>query len=149
MDIDKVGAINLFCANTPSEEATSIVLLIDVHGGLTYSEQGVGELEGLWVFGFDCAHAGDLCPVTAEKYGDRGHETYRDFEYVKRETESLARQLAAVKAVPSQKEIMNDMLLALQEVLKTPGLQSGLQAMCAAAVAKALGKSIDEVLASI
>ena len=43
----------------------------------------------------------------------------------------------------------DDMLVALQEVLKTPGLQSGLQAMCAAAVAKALGKSIDEVLRSI
>lgn len=45
--------------------------------------------------------------------------------------------------------INTDMLVALQEVLKTPGLQSGLQAMCAAAVARALGKSIDEVLASI
>ena len=42
-----------------------------------------------------------------------------------------------------------DMLLALREVLKTPGLQSSVQALCAAAVAKATGQGIDEVLASI
>ena len=29
-----------------------------VHGGWTFSE----ELEGKWVVGFDCAHAGDYCP---------------------------------------------------------------------------------------
>jgi hypothetical protein len=40
----------------------------------------------------------------------------------------------------------NDMLAALQEVLKAPGLQSGLQALCAAAVAKATGRSIEDVI---
>jgi hypothetical protein len=39
-----------------------------------------------------------------------------------------------------------DMLSALQEVLKAPGLQSGLQALCAAAVAKATGRSIEDVI---
>lgn len=96
IDIDKIGVINLLCADTPTEDATRIVLLIDVHGGLTYSESGGEHLEGLWVFGFDCAHAGDLSPVTAEKYGSHMGETYRDFNYVKAETESLARQLAAI-----------------------------------------------------
>ncbi|MDR8873578.1 hypothetical protein [Burkholderia multivorans] len=96
VDIDKIRVINLLCANAPTEEATSIVLLIDVHGGLTYSSSGVDALDGLWVFGFDCAHAGDLCPVSAEKYGDSGYETYRDFAYVKRETESLALQLSKI-----------------------------------------------------
>lgn len=42
-----------------------------------------------------------------------------------------------------------DLLALAQEVLKTPGLQSGLQALCAAAVAKATGQGIDEVLESI
>jgi len=42
-----------------------------------------------------------------------------------------------------------DMLLALQEVLKTPGLQSSVQVLCAAAVAKATGQSIDDVLRTI
>ena len=97
VDIDKIGVFNLFCANSPTEEATRIVLLIDVHGGLTYSDNGVEYLDGLWVFGFDCAHAGDLCPVTDEKYGGGySGDVYRDFAYVKRETESLARQLAEV-----------------------------------------------------
>lgn len=99
IDIDKVGAINVLCASTKGDdiaEACDIVLLVDVHGGLTYSAEGGGELSGLWVFGFDCAHSGDLCPVTAEKYGSSVADVYRDFEYVKRETESLARQLAAV-----------------------------------------------------
>lgn len=45
----------------------------------------------------------------------------------------------ALEAVP-------DMLAALQEVLKAPGLQSGLQALCAAAVAKATGRSIEDVI---
>jgi hypothetical protein len=39
-----------------------------------------------------------------------------------------------------------DMLAALQEVLKAPGLQSGLQALCASAVAKATGRSIEDVI---
>lgn len=42
-----------------------------------------------------------------------------------------------------------DLLAVAQEVLKTPGLQSGLQALCAAAVAKAMGKSIDDVIGLI
>jgi len=70
---------------------------VDVHGGLTFSEHGHGDLFGLWVFGFDCAHSGDLLPDTFERYGYcTPGDQYRDFEYVKRETESLARQLAAV-----------------------------------------------------
>lgn len=65
-----------------------IDLLVDVHGGLTFS----GELRnrhGFW-FGFDCAHAGDMCP----KHGDRfcGDE-YRDLDYVKRQVIRLADQL--------------------------------------------------------
>lgn len=96
IDIDKTGAINLLCAKEPTEEATDIVLLIDVHGGLTYAENGIAELKGLWVFGFDCAHAGDLTPDTALRYGMFANDVYRDFPYVKGETESLARQLAAI-----------------------------------------------------
>lgn len=39
-----------------------------------------------------------------------------------------------------------DMLTALQEVLATPGLQSGLQAMCAAAIARATGRDVVDVI---
>jgi hypothetical protein len=83
----------------------------EVHGGLTFSDscaettredgRGIchipepGRPADVWWLGFDCAHSGDLCPSY-----DRSWEygTYRDLEYVKREVESLARQLAAVKA---------------------------------------------------
>lgn len=42
-----------------------------------------------------------------------------------------------------------DMLTALQEVLATPGLQSGLQAMCAAAIAKATGRDVADVIKGV
>ena len=91
--------------------------IIDIHGGLTYTElsEGVTEdrgvchvpLEGrphnVWWFGFDCAHSHDLAPVMAKHDRERGdppirgmYETYRDVPYVRREVESLARQLAAL-----------------------------------------------------
>jgi hypothetical protein len=50
--------------------------------------------------------------------------------------DEYARQFAATR----------DMLTALQEVLKTPGLQSGVQAMCAAAIAKATGRDVADVI---
>lgn len=96
-NIEKIGVINLLCAGKATEEETEIVLLVDVHGGLTWSDKGADELEGLWVFGFDCAHWGDLCPFSTEYARFHHHQTYRDFEFVKDETESLARQLAAIQ----------------------------------------------------
>jgi hypothetical protein len=68
---------------------------IDAHGGLIHSEaQG-----GIWWFGFDCSHAGDLSPrllmvlIEKDRYNyDRG-ETYRTWEYVEREVRELSAQL--------------------------------------------------------
>lgn len=98
LDVDKVGAINVFCAmasDKPLAEACSLSLLIDVHGGLTYADDAAPrrDADGMWWFGFDCAHAGDLSPRMFERYGDNG--IYRDMAYAERETRSLARQLAA------------------------------------------------------
>lgn len=42
-----------------------------------------------------------------------------------------------------------DMLTALQEVLATPGLKSGLQAMCAAAIARATGRDVADVIKGV
>lgn len=69
-----------------------------VHGGLTYSSHGEEPLlpfdeEGWW-FGFDCAHAGDLLPLSSfipDQLGDLG--TYKDINFVKKECEKLASQL--------------------------------------------------------
>lgn len=71
-----------------------------VHGGLTYSDKCSGRIchipkpgmpDDVWWFGFDCAHAGDLCPASA--YVMPG-DIYRNVEYVRSQTESLAEQLA-------------------------------------------------------
>ena len=72
---------------------------IDVHGGLTYARKSNNIIfyerkgEALWWFGFDCAHYNDFSPALY-KYGfSRLNNTYRTFEWVKAEVESLARQI--------------------------------------------------------
>jgi hypothetical protein len=61
-----------------------------VHGGLTYSDEG----ENGWVIGFDCAHAGDLCP--AFPYYDG---VYRTKEFVISECEKLAEAISKFSGV--------------------------------------------------
>lgn len=87
---------------------------MDVHGGLTFAApctKGASEDEHhichtarpdtgeVWWFGFDTAHAGDLCPAYSTRYGVErigGYETYKTVDYVKAEVTSLAAQLKAV-----------------------------------------------------
>src|SRR5258708_2225552 len=88
-----------------------------IHGGLTYGDhcQGhichipePGEPEHLYWLGFDCGHAGDLCPSmrTLEKndpvFQKLGSfhckDVYRNMDYVKEETKRLAKQAADTKA---------------------------------------------------
>lgn len=72
---------------------------IEVHGGLTYSDED--KETGEWVVGFDCSHAGDFSPkmvATMLQYTDTDishhmRDTYRTFAWVKEEVCSLARQL--------------------------------------------------------
>lgn len=68
-------------------------LNIQVHGGLTYAKdhKPMHAPDGLWWFGFDCAHLGDKLPFMNFSFpGD----TYRDFEYTQQEVINLATQLA-------------------------------------------------------
>lgn len=54
-----------------------------------------GEPDGVWWFGFDCAHSGDLSPRREfEPLFNDG--SYRDIEYVTEQVRSLAQQLRAV-----------------------------------------------------
>jgi hypothetical protein len=103
-----------YCDHSPDAQVT-------VHGGLTFadrcgeSEKGEGygichvPLPGrphdVWWLGFDCNHAGDMSPYDAAQaehynhrwpYGLIDGDRYRDLAYVKAETASLARQIAAV-----------------------------------------------------
>ena len=67
--------------------------ILDVHGGVTFDD-------GTKV-GFDCAHAGDLIPtrhVLTGAYGDihKPPQTYRNWAFVEREVDKLAKQLRAL-----------------------------------------------------
>lgn len=92
--VGKRGAIDVLCMAFGS--AFRPGQLFDVHGSVTFS----GELRnqtGFW-YGFDCAHAGDLCPAMEARYGRDWDSVYRDMEFVKAECESLANQIAQVAA---------------------------------------------------
>jgi hypothetical protein len=78
----------------------------EVHGGLTYSADSDGSFlrryvptlpEGLWWFGFDCAHCNDVMPGMMRLPGMFEHSIYKNLAYVKAETASLAAQLAGLK----------------------------------------------------
>ncbi len=88
---------------------------IDVHGGITFSDEiskPVGpnippfktKTKRLhlvypgWWHGFDCAHAGDHSPgiVAMAPNTDNADDFYRNIDYVRKQTESLAEQLAKI-----------------------------------------------------
>lgn len=59
---------------------------------------GAGEPDHVWWFGFDCAHSGDFSPKYA-RYGTPRHdETYKPLDYVVRECQRLAAQLASLSS---------------------------------------------------
>jgi hypothetical protein len=65
-----------------------------VHGGVTFADTMEDQIgNGLWWIGFDCSHCDDLTPAL-DKLGHRFGGVYKNFDYVIRETESLALQLA-------------------------------------------------------
>jgi len=76
----------------------------EVHGGLTWADRhpSCGEDErASWWFGFDAAHAGDLSSPNEHprpEFGANWYATYKDAAYMRRECESLARQLSEVTA---------------------------------------------------
>lgn len=65
-------------------------MFISIHGGLTYSD----EQEGGWIIGFDCAHAGDLCPAFPHFDG-----IYRTKEFVISECEKLAEEVSKFSGI--------------------------------------------------
>lgn len=87
---------------------------VDVHGGLTFASACShgdeastvchrvedGEDDNVWWLGFDTAHLGDLSPgyATFQRGLDDG-SSYRDFTYVQRECERLAKQLIGKSTV--------------------------------------------------
>lgn len=87
-------------------ENWSTIRELKVHGGITFTsfcsedkEHGVchvpdsGRPEHVWWIGFDTAHAGDLCPGWSWLRVMPSWNTYKNFDYVKAEVESLSQQL--------------------------------------------------------
>jgi len=62
--------------------------------------------EGFWWVGFDCAHPGDYIPRVDEALdiSRSRQETYRNWAWVKAETQRLAEQLAAMMVIPDYSE---------------------------------------------
>ena len=85
--LHEIGYAKDFRTHGPPE------LFIEVHGGLTYSN----EYDGLWTFGFDAGHVFDYRPAKVGRvsamYNEVGPEEYRTIDYMKAETTKLAQQL--------------------------------------------------------
>jgi hypothetical protein len=80
------------------------------HGGLTFG----GKMDGRKWFGFDCAHSGDLVPMfhmrrvaEGSDYPDVVKETYRTFDWVKKETAKLADSIARAHDSIINDEVMS------------------------------------------
>jgi hypothetical protein len=102
--IGKRGSISVLMAAVHGMENTnSPGMVFDVHGSLTFSGTGKGEYpvkSDLWWFGYDCGHAGDA-PAPGSRmaqFRSGMDEVHRTLEYCIGECESLALQLAGVKA---------------------------------------------------
>jgi len=111
--LGKRGIIDVFCWNG---EETILSLIVNVHGGLTYSSnKPTGKYPTLhineeWYFGFDCAHYEDGKDFNLVKkyfsieiaeclrsYWNTGYP--RSLEYVQNECRSLAEQLECIKDI--------------------------------------------------
>jgi hypothetical protein len=93
----------LIAAGSPETQAgiISIDLALDVHGGITYSDDHLygienGILGKLWWFGFDTLHSGDLKVFEddIDRRFPHDDDEYRDFDFVEAQTRKLAEQLA-------------------------------------------------------
>jgi hypothetical protein len=95
-----IGLLCQACEHNNESNLISLDLFFQVHGGLTYASKYLNGLEIIlkdhWWFGFDAGHGGDIMPYLM---GDReiDGDIYKDFEYIKKEVEKLAEQLAEYK----------------------------------------------------
>jgi hypothetical protein len=96
----------------------SVDSLIDVHGGLTFSdacsgdpdERSIchlvepGDDDKVWWLGFDCGHSSDFAPGFRKRIGFMHSGMYRDIAYVEEECRKLAEQLFALRGeeVPNE-----------------------------------------------
>jgi hypothetical protein len=100
---DRTSVIDLFLESI-GEHADGRVRLgmaLDVHWGITFAgHMPDDDAPGIWRFGFDCGHAGDLVPLLAETVGPASRlfagYVYRDMDYVTGQCARLAAQLRLI-----------------------------------------------------
>jgi len=75
---------------------------VDVHGGLTFSQEGDGKEypKGYWWLGFDCAHAYDIVPFMPSALSQHG--SYKNFNYVRQEIKKLVAQVKTLDFIDWQ-----------------------------------------------
>lgn len=79
---------------------SSIEIFLSVHGGICSS--GVLPLKyseftkNFWWFGIDTSHGGDFAPLLTES-SILGNQSYKDFKFIRKETNKLAKLLAKIK----------------------------------------------------
>jgi hypothetical protein len=86
---------------------------INVHGGLTFSNFWDNKDDPRWYIGFDCAHAGDMCPGSYQKYPNiyinkfrtLEYENYRDMTYVTKECKNLVDQIIEINKKKKENKI--------------------------------------------
>ncbi len=93
VNMEKLNPIALLCQYENFREVgLSLDVAFMVHGGITFSNKpsaiNLADNGSEWLFGFDCAHAGDRT-----NYSIFDDDVYRNFDYVKKECEALAIQL--------------------------------------------------------
>lgn len=97
-----IRVFNLNPCEWDSDKPTYVDL--KVHGGVTWN--GTDDLlacptKGVYRIGFDCAHAWDIRPKYTSLFpGHPCDVQWRDIEYVRAETNSLAEQISKIKMVP-------------------------------------------------
>lgn len=102
--------VNYWTAAQGRMPTQALVNNLTCHGGLTFADDWPDVAPDLWFFGFDTAHAGDLCPAMRAfmRRLPEGlmprlprpaeyKETYRRIGYVRRECARLAQQLADIE----------------------------------------------------
>jgi len=108
--VGKRSPIAVMCAAFDESRMQTPEMVFNVHGGITYSGGKAdypAPSDGLWWYGYDCAHAGDgkspeyiaeqrlKYPDEPFMWGDDFGDEYRDLDYCVAECESLASQIAS------------------------------------------------------
>lgn len=102
-NINKKEYVKLINNKNRKKEQEHIDCIIEVHGGITYSNNKIvsAKKKDVWYFGFDAAHHLDLVPSLCYDLIEKHNKehTYKDMNYMTKQTEKLAKQLYIFDAI--------------------------------------------------